>query len=202
MKFGAVTCEVVCGGVPLEEHKVEYDTDTRTATCYIESEEGQVRSSPTLVPLIRPISHRLTDGCRVWSQTFSVRWSEDPYDPRAPKGSVGHVYLDDQSQAGRVLDRGNLLASVSGRNVSDSTEKPFVFSRIVREPSRLPASVPTVRLLPALIVLLRALSLDAGNDGSRRGPDRGTAPRRVWDHQAQVVQRLTRACGPQPSLRA
>ena len=56
MKFEAFSCEVLCGGVALAEHQIKVDEAGRVATCYIESEEGQV-SPPSPPPFHLAVAH-------------------------------------------------------------------------------------------------------------------------------------------------
>ena len=89
-------------------------------------------------------SLRITHTCSFFlEQNFSVKWEKNHLaDSLAPRSSCAYIYLDGKQTGGRILDRGDCTATVSGVSDSLTSERPYAFAQIV---STFSSSLPSFR---------------------------------------------------------
>ena len=136
--INGVQVTIVSNDKPLEEYEVTYEGDT--ATCWIPSEAGEVRTVTQILPLSvdRPRSSfgrgssarwRSTDDTR-WFQTFEIRWRVHPGLPLHNVHRVFDCYMDGRGMKRALGKPSHRSGSVLGVSTGATTLRPFTFSTV------------------------------------------------------------------------
>jgi len=136
--INGVQVTIVSNDKPLEEYEVTYEGDT--ATCWIPSEAGEVRTVTQILPLSvdRPRSSfgrgssarwRSTDDTK-WFQTFEIRWRVHPGLPLHNVHRVFDCYMDGRGMKRALGKPSHRSGSVLGVSTGATTLRPFTFSTV------------------------------------------------------------------------